>query len=252
MNDWELLGEFQRKRSQQAFSELVNRYLPLVYGVCRRRLHDSALAEDVTQAVFVLLSRRPPREGKAPLAGWLVKTAHYACANAARGKHTRQLRERESAMMRPEPTTVGADAHPLVDEALANLSESDRDMLLMRYYRDMDLKDVGAALGIPENTAAKRVSRALQRLRTWLCDRGMPMPAIAVTSAIGSIAEKSVPSQLSAQIIGTVAGQATASAASIVIAQGVINMTRMARIRFLAAALGAVVLTGGGLIAVGT
>src|SRR5689334_6857496 len=98
MSDWELLEQFRAARSEPAFTELVRRHAGLVYSICRRRLHDAHLAEDVTQAVFIVLARRPPRRsGSAALAGWLYRTAVFACKNAARAEHIRRRHERDVA-----------------------------------------------------------------------------------------------------------------------------------------------------------
>ena len=99
MNDWDLLERFTHTRCERAFGELVARHAGLVYGRCRRRLRDAHLAEDVTQAVFVLLARRPParRDAKSPLAGWLYRTTIFACNNTMRAQRIRQHHEQRRA-----------------------------------------------------------------------------------------------------------------------------------------------------------
>src|SRR5215207_7480982 len=101
MDDWELLERYRHERSQSAFAELVARHAGLVYGVCRRRVRDEHLAEDMAQAVFLLLARRPPtRRGSAALAGWLYQTAVYACMNATRAQRIRERHEQQAMQER--------------------------------------------------------------------------------------------------------------------------------------------------------
>jgi RNA polymerase sigma factor (sigma-70 family) len=261
-DDWELLAQYQRDRSQSAFAEIVARHLALVYGVCRRRLRDAALAEDVAQAVFWLLSRRPPRPAGhrgASIAAWLVKTAHYACNNAMRGKITRQHHERAAA--EAKQAAAGADAgvtdqQVAVDAALAALPDRDRDILLMRYHEGLDTVEIGRRIGIAGNSAVKRISRALERVRAHLRGIGMlSVPAAAVVAArIGSIAEATIPTGLDQRIADAVVGGAAAAQSSIAItvAERTLAMWRIAQFKWIAASAAVVVIGLGGIAGIVT
>src|SRR5688572_15632944 len=168
MDDWDLLEQFRRARSERAFGELVRRHAGFVLGVCRRRLRDAHAAEDAAQAVFLVLARRPPARGggSGTLAGWLYKTAVYACNNAMRVKRARDTHERSAAAKRARSATVtGMTGDPrghdrddddvLLDQALAELTSKERDAVLLRYYQDKSVQQVGAALGISQNSASK-------------------------------------------------------------------------------------------------
>src|SRR5215213_5216461 len=100
MDDWDLLEQFRLARSEHAFTELVRRHAGFVLATCRRRLRDAHLSEDAAQAVFLVLARRPPmrRAANASLAGWLHKTAIYACNNAMQAGRTRERHERRVAV----------------------------------------------------------------------------------------------------------------------------------------------------------
>src|SRR4051794_16080455 len=179
MDDWDLLEQFRLARSEQAFGELVRRHAGFVLATCRRRLRDPHLSEDAAQAVFLVLARRPPaRSGSSALAGWLYKTAVYACNNAMRAKRSRHTHERSAAAERARraatATTDDArhrdrseDDEVLLDQALAGLSIKERDAVLLRYYQDKSVQQVGAALGISQNSATKRVARAIERMRQF-------------------------------------------------------------------------------------
>lgn len=81
--DWLLLRRYAQENSQDAFAALTARYLGLVYSVCLREVHDPEMAQDVTQAVFLLLARTAPAfRSKTALPGWLFRTARFAAQNA--------------------------------------------------------------------------------------------------------------------------------------------------------------------------
>jgi len=251
MDDWELLEQFRSERRERAFAELVERHAGLVYGVCRRRLGNAHLAEDVTQAVFVLLARRPPkRRGNSALPGWLYQTAVYACMNAMRSERVREKHEREFAARqgttvtpRRESTTAEAIA---LDEAMSDLSVRDRDALLLRYYQDKSVREVGMALGLSEDAASKRITRAVERLRGRL--RADVSPA-AVGTLVAEMTRCAAPPGLSAGAVA--AGLAAPAATTGVVAQiveGVLIMNKIAQIK-LAAVVAGIVLLGGGAVA---
>lgn len=85
-SDQELLDAFIARRDEGAFSEIVRRHVRLVFSAAMRQTREREMAQDVTQAVFLLLSQnaRKVRGGGAALPGWLYNTTRYACANAIR------------------------------------------------------------------------------------------------------------------------------------------------------------------------
>src|SRR3954468_4129844 len=109
-DDHELLRRYARDKSQPAFAELVRRYVDLVYSAALRRTRDAHLADDVTQATFLLFSQKAPRpSGTVHLPGWLYTTALLTARTAMRTQHRRQKHERAAAAGRPE-TSPSADA----------------------------------------------------------------------------------------------------------------------------------------------
>src|SRR5687768_1433475 len=138
-DDWELLREYVRDGSQAAFAELVRRHVGPVYGTCRRQAGgDAHLAEDLTQAVFLLLATRARtmRQGVV-LGGWLHRTACYVAANTRRAEVARRKREMVAVRTSEAAEHVGAaeSAEELaaLDRALARLREGERDAVVLRY-----------------------------------------------------------------------------------------------------------------------
>ncbi len=150
-DDMELVREFARQNSNEVFAALVSRHINLVYSVAIRQVRDPHLAEEVTQAVFVILARKAASLGpKTILSGWLCRTARNVGANALTIQRRRQRREQEAYVQslcnEPEPDIWGQIA-PLLDAAMSQLGEKDHDAVVLRFFDGKDLKDVGAALG---------------------------------------------------------------------------------------------------------
>src|SRR3954447_21650986 len=105
--DSDELKAYATANDAQAFERLVRRHVDMVYSLCLRELRgDSHLAEDATQAVFILLARKSKALGSAAvngsIAGWLYQAARYCCRNARRSELRRTRRETEAAAQRPE------------------------------------------------------------------------------------------------------------------------------------------------------
>ena len=259
MDDWELLEQFRTGRSQPAFAELVRRHAGFVYATCRRRVRDAHLAEDVAQAVFLVLARRPPtRSGAASLAGWLHRTAVYACHNAMRAEQIRQHHEREAAARRRERASPASPSELCVELewALDAISPRDRDALLLRYYQGRDVAEVGQALGVSYNTAVKRLSRALDRLRRAMGARATEAMPATISAALLGMTRELPPPHLPLAIVRSVTakliGSSEAISASERIAEGVNHMIRQAHLKWTAAVTGAATFGAVALVAAGT
>ena len=98
-SDMDLVREYARHSSEEAFAELVSRHVNLVYSVALHQLRDASLAEEVTQAAFIILARKAGSlDPKTILSAWLCRTAQYAAARALRTECRRQCREQEAYM----------------------------------------------------------------------------------------------------------------------------------------------------------
>ncbi len=182
-SDHDLLSEFVANASEPAFATLVDRHISLVYSAAFRRLHDSHLAEDVTQAVFVLLARKASSISKRTiLSGWLYRTARFVSADVLKTETRRRKREQaanELSSSSSAPSEKWENAAPRLDHALSRLSEKDRAAILLRYFEGKTLHDVAEALDCGEDAARKRVDRALEKLRTHLKEKNSLLPATA-------------------------------------------------------------------------
>src|SRR5438093_5383324 len=124
----------------------------------------------------------PPLAQDASLAGWLCRSAHNISLNLRRDEFRRHSRERlamEYLYPTSEPAPGWEHLRPVLDEAMAELDEPDYDALVLRFFKTQDLRSVGLALGVSDDTAQKRVSRALEKLRQHLSRRGITTSAAA-------------------------------------------------------------------------
>src|SRR5688572_5730774 len=188
--DWELMRAYAQHASQAAFSEVVRRYVDFVYSMSLRRTGgDAHLAEDVTQAVFLILATKARTISPGViLSGWLHNTTRYASANALkresrRRRHERAAREQSGEPPMNNPPAVRHDdaadweaVAPLLETALDRLGSSERDAVLLRFIQGKSHRDVGEAMGISEDAARKRIERALARLRSFFVSRGVTVP----------------------------------------------------------------------------
>ena len=205
MNDTEqLLRRYVSEGSEDAFGQLVSRYVNLVYSTALRQVGgDTHLAQDVTQAVFTHLTRKARTlPHGVVLAGWLHRHTCFTAAKAVRTERRRQVREKEASQMNAVNESESAWHHlaPVLDDAMNGLAASDRDVLVLRFFEGQNYRALSAALGTTEDTAQKRVTRALDRLRTALARRGVALSATGLAAALGTQAVSAAPLGLAASI----------------------------------------------------
>ena len=240
--DQQLLRDYAANQSDPAFAELVRRHIDLVYSAALRMVCDSHLAEDVTQGVFVALAQNAQQLTNHPvLSGWLHRTTQNLAANAVRANVRRQTREQEAVLMNEltaaEPDATWERIAPHLDAALGELSEPDRDAVLLRYFERKTARDIDETLGISDEAAQKRVSRAVERLREFFAKRGVTVGAGGLVVVISANAVQAAPVGLAATIstaAALIAGP-TLTSATTVTATKAIAMTAMQK--FLVAAI---------------
>ena len=218
VEDAELLARYAGQRSESAFAELVRRHLNVVHATALRLAGgDAHLAQDITQTVFIELARQAPRLAGKPLAGWLHTTTRFTAAKTVRSEVRRRQREQESCAMNvndSRPETNWDQLRPVLDTALGELSEHDREAVLLRYFHGREFRAVGAALGVSEDAARMRVDRALEKLRLALKSRGLVTSGAALAAALAACSPPASAELLAAVTQSALAGASTVSALS--------------------------------------
>lgn len=150
----------------------------LVYGLMLARTRNASQAEDLTQETFLRAWRSfhdVATLGAEAQRAWLVRTARNVSIDVWR-------RQDLEARMSPEPRDVSGeegawDLRLDVMQALGELDECDRELVVMRYVEEMNSREIGEALGMPEGTVRRRLSRCrealAQHLSAWAPDGGV-------------------------------------------------------------------------------
>jgi RNA polymerase sigma factor (sigma-70 family) len=246
LSDIDLLDSYANSRSEEAFQELVTRHVDFIFSAAMRQLRNSQLAEEATQAAFIALAGKAGRlQRRTVITGWLYHAVHFAALNLQRSEARRKHWEKEAATMsNPGDSTESelADtfketALPHVDNALAELIEKDRTALLLRFLQQKSFRDVGDTMGTSEEAAKKRVSRALEKLRSLLARRGVVVPAAALAIGLSQLPAFAAPAALRASLPAIVAKAAipATTLASVLLGQLLVMRAK------LIAAFGAVV-----------
>ena len=245
-SDLDLLGQYTRNHSQDAFATLVQRHLDLVYSAALRQVHSPQLAEEIAQSVFTDLARDAGKlKSDTILTAWLYAVTRRTAIDAIRKESRRQLREQIAVEMNHmnASTNDWTQLEPLLDDAMAALEETDRSAVLLRYFENKTLREVGEALGASEDAAQKRVSRAVERLREFFSKRNVIIGASGLAVLVSANAVHAAPVGLAttisaaAVLAGTAVSTSTAITATKVIAMTTIQKAIIGAT--LAAAVGA-------------
>ncbi len=254
-DEMKLLREYATSGSQQAFAEIARRYVDAVYASARRQVRDEHLAEDVTQAVFIVLAQKARSvDPNHSLLGWLLKTTRYCAANARRAREHREIYERKAGEMANQSDAQRRDQadwqelSPLLDEGLNKLRAKDRDAVLMKFFEKKTLRQVGEAMGISEEAAGKRVNRAIDKLRAFFARRGAVVSATALVAALTTESAHAAPAALAGAI--TTSGATAASSSASAMAKGamILMATEKTKAAMLVAAVLALGVGGGAVI----
>jgi RNA polymerase sigma-70 factor (ECF subfamily) len=193
-------------------SAALHRQIDLVYAFALRQTRDTEMAADVTQAVFLVLARKQ-KAGHGPpekfIRGWLFKVASFAVREARRAAARRAHHERRAAMNAPETVALTekekAELVAMVDASMLRLSAMDREVIVRRYLQGESLADVAAAVGMSENTAGRRVARALAKLRKMVAGRGVHASSSVIAAVAGEQALVHAPASAVAGVVSATA-----------------------------------------------
>ena len=228
-DDRALLRQYAENNSDEAFAALVTRHVSLVYSVALRQVGNPHHAEEITQAVFIILARKAAalRHDKA-LSSWLFQATRLTANNFVRSESRRHRREDEAYMqsvLEEAGTEVWPKIAPFLDDAVANLREKDRRAILLRFYEGRNLREVGAVLGASEDAAEKRVNRALEKLRHIFAKRGVSSTTAILAGAISAHSVQAVPVTLAKSVTAVaLAKGAAASTSTLTLIKGALKI----------------------------
>ncbi len=234
-SDAQLLRDYAERGNEAAFREIVDRHADLIYSAALRQVNSAAAAGDIAQGVFVDLARKAQTAGdrqpaNSSLAGWLFRSTRYAALNHLRDDRRRAANERqamEQLLTNAETAPDWSRIRPVLDEALDGLSDEDREALLLRYFKNHDFRAVGLALGVSDDAAQKRVSRAVEQLRDFFAKRGITVGAGGLAVALSANAVQAAPAGLAAAISTAAVAGTTLAASAAAVATKTFVMTTM-------------------------
>jgi RNA polymerase sigma factor (sigma-70 family) len=228
--DLQLLARYTRQNAEDAFAELVRRHLDLVFSAALRQVRSPQLAEEVAQSAFTDLARQAHRFAPDTiLTAWLYQVTRRTAIDVVRREARRQLREQVACELNAMNTPAADWTHvePLLDEAMHALEETDRTAVLLRYFENKSLREVGQTLGTNEDAARKRVSRAVERLRQFFAQRGVTVGASGLVVLLSANAVQAAPAGLALTISAAAAllGTSIATTVSATAAKAIVMTT---------------------------
>lgn len=232
IDDATLLERYANERSEEAFAELVQRHLTLVYSAALRRTGgDTHRAKDVAQIVFTALAREARELSRhAALTGWLYAATRNAAIDLVRAERRRQLREEKAHIMEeilssPESSADWEQLRPVLDEAMDELDARDREAVLLRFFEGKAFAGVASVLRVSEDAARKRVDRALEKLGGLLARRGITSTGGALAALLANQTSVAAPAGVAASITAAAMAGAAVTGAGVAGAAGIFIMS---------------------------
>jgi len=265
-DDWTLLRRYAERRDQTAFALIMRRHSGLVFSAALRRVGNRELAEDVTQAVFIVLEAKSKSlaNGNGAMSQWLLRCVRFASANAVKIESRRQRHESSAAQNAHRATDGACSANPTdvliwheiaqqLDDAVLKLPTTDRQAILLRYFEDRPIEQIAASMNLTEGAVRQRLSRATEKLRHRLARHNGAMLASIDATALAALlvlhVVRPAPAGLSAATLTAIAENTTSTGLSI--AKGAMHMMTWTKAKLAAAVvMGALAITGtGGIVA---
>jgi|ERR1017187_7414890 RNA polymerase sigma factor (sigma-70 family) len=229
VNDMALIRQYADRGSESAFTDLVHRHIHLVYSVAFRYVGNSPDAQDVTQAVFIILAKKAPSlRHRATLTGWLYETTRYTAAALLRSRVRHQARDQEAYMQSTlndsDPNDVWRQLAPILEDAMNRLNEKERALLALRFFDNKTAAETAVLLGIREGAAHKRAARALEKLRRFFLKRGIDSTTEIIAGAISANSVQAAPVALAKSVTAVaMAKGAAASGTTLILVKGTVK-----------------------------
>ncbi len=247
--DHELLGDFARTESEEAFATLVARYVNLVYSAALRFTGNADHAEEITQVVFIILARKAGAlSSRVVLSGWLYQTTRLTAANFIKNEIRRQRREQEAYMqstLNDSGSETWQQIAPLLEDAMGRLGETDRNAVVLRFFENKTAAQAAAILNLTEAAAHKRTIRALDKLRKIFSKHGVTSTSSVIAGAISSHSIQMAPAAVSHSVLAVAAKGAAASTSTLTLIHGAMKVMAWTNAKTAIAIAAGVLLTAG-------
>jgi RNA polymerase sigma factor (sigma-70 family) len=255
LTDTELLRQYADQDSEAAFAALVTRHVNLVYSAAFRKTGNPHAAEEITQAVFIILARKARAlRRETVLPGWLYQATRLTAANFLRNEIRRVRREQESYMQSlANETEVWPQIEPLLEDAMGRLSEKERNAIVLRFFEGKSFQEIGAAAGGSENAAKKRVGHGLEKLRKFFAQHGVSSTTAVIAGVISANSIQAAPAAMAKSITAVaVAKGAAASGSTLTLMKGALKIMAWTKAKMaVVSGVGLALLLAGGAITVG-
>jgi RNA polymerase sigma factor (sigma-70 family) len=249
--DMDLLRQYASGNSDTAFTELVLQHLNLVYCAALRKTGNPHAAEEVTQAVFIILAQKAGRiSDKTILPGWLYQTTRLTAASFLKSQ-TRRIRREQEAYMQTElhaatPVETWEHLAPVLEDAMGQLGEKDRAAVVLRFFCGKSFAEVGTAAGVSENAAKKRVGHALEKLRRFFKQRGITLSAAVIASAVAENSVQAAPVGLAKTVAAVaIAKGAAATTSTLTLVKGALKIMAWTKAKSAIVVVAAILLAAG-------
>jgi RNA polymerase sigma factor (sigma-70 family) len=204
MTDQQALQQYVASRDAEAFRILVEQYQRLVYAAASRRLGRQQDIEDVAQTTFFKLAKSAGAVRRDP-AAWLYTTTINTANDLVRRDQTRRRHETlaapAEALVNDPEAEEWRKLSPIIDEVLLELPKAQQSLIVEHFLRGRSQRDLAEQIGVSQPTILRRINAAVQDLRKRLADRGYPIAAPPLASAMVKIPQPAVPAALTGQLV---------------------------------------------------